>query len=59
MSPNIEAVTEPIEIGEGPFWSAEQQTLYYVGMVDGSVHSYNTVTKEHHSVKIGNLQTRF
>lgn len=54
MPPNIEAVTEPIGISEGPFWSAQKQTLYYVGMSDMSIHSYNTVTKEHRSVKLGN-----
>ena len=53
MSPNVEAVTEPILICEGPFWSVQKQTLYYVGIYDASIHSYNTVTKEHHSAKLG------
>lgn len=54
MSPNVEPIAESIVISEGPFWSTQRQTLYYVGIVDASIHSYNTVTKEHHSVKIGN-----
>lgn len=53
MSPNVEPITEPITVGEGPFWHSQNQTLYYVGIVDASIHSYNTITKEHHSVKLG------
>lgn len=53
MSANIEAVTAPIVVSEGPYWSVQQQTLYYAGIFDGSIHSYNTVTKEHHSMKLG------
>lgn len=56
MSPIVEAVSEPIMIGEGPFWHSQKQTLYYVGIIDASIHSYNTLTKEHHSVKIGNTE---
>ena len=58
MSPIIEAVTEPIVVGEGPFWSSKNQTLYYVGVYDASINSYNSVTKEHRSVKIGNTDTK-
>lgn len=57
ISPNVEPVTEPISVGEGPFWHSQKQILYYVGITDASIHSYNTVTKEHHSVKIGNIVT--
>lgn len=54
MSPNVEQITQPAGLGEGPFWNARQQTLYYVDIIGASVHSYNNVTKEHHSVKLGN-----
>lgn len=57
MSPNVEPIGEPVDLGEGPFWNAQQQTLYYVDILGASIHSYNAVTKEHHSVKLGNYDT--
>lgn len=57
MSPKVEPIAEPITLGEGPFWNAQQQTLYYVDIIGASVHSYNAVTKEHHSVNFGDGNT--
>lgn len=57
MSPDVEQITEPVGLGEGPFWNAQQQALYYVDIVNASLHSYNNVTKEQHSVKLGNGNT--
>lgn len=52
MSPNVEQITKPAGLGEGPFWNAQKQILYYVDIINASLHSYNNVTKEQHSVKL-------
>ncbi|XP_075228149.1 uncharacterized protein LOC142328329 [Lycorma delicatula] len=53
MSYKVEAVSEPLVLGEGPHWDIATQTLYFVDLLKGSVHSYKPSTNEHHSAVIG------
>lgn len=49
----IEKVTEPVQGGEGPHWSAERQLLYFVDLDNATVHVYDPLTEVHNSTSVG------
>ncbi|XP_075228141.1 uncharacterized protein LOC142328320 [Lycorma delicatula] len=53
MSYKVEVLTKPLVLGEGPHWNIATQTLYFVDIMKGSVHSYKPATNEHFSAVIG------
>lgn len=53
MSYEVEAVGEPLVLGEGPHWDISTQTLYFVDIRSGSIHSYKSSTNEYYSAVVG------
>ncbi|KAK4883059.1 hypothetical protein RN001_006378 [Aquatica leii] len=49
MSPVIEQITEVnlFGLGEGPHWDTETQSLYFVDLLEKSIHKYVPSTKQH------------
>ena len=54
-SPKIECVLKNVcqTTGEGPHWDVASQSLYYVDIVAGGVHRWNSVTGEQKKVNLG------
>ncbi|XP_061713954.1 regucalcin-like [Cydia pomonella] len=44
---SLEAVTEPVWLGEGPHWDHRDQVLYFVSIFDKSIHKYDPATGKH------------
>ncbi|XP_050678724.1 regucalcin-like isoform X1 [Leptidea sinapis] len=42
----LAAICDPVLIGEGPHWDEKQQCLYFVSVLEGSLHKYVPVTGE-------------
>ncbi|KAG6453937.1 hypothetical protein O3G_MSEX008390 [Manduca sexta] len=57
MSPQVEAVTKPVWLGEGPHWDSEERALYFVSIFDNSVHKYVPDTDKHTSAKLDGMPT--
>lgn len=55
MSHSVERVkkVKAARLGEGPHWDIPSQTLYFVDIMGGSVHSYKPSTDEYHSAVVG------
>ncbi|KAJ8944496.1 hypothetical protein NQ318_011754 [Aromia moschata] len=53
MAPVVEKVVECGDLGEGPHWDAETQTLYFVDIVGHNIHKYVPSTREHTKAYIG------
>lgn len=55
MGPTVERIDaiEPIELGEGPHWDAETQSLYFVDIFGKAIHKYVPCTKKHTKAVIG------
>lgn len=55
MSPKVERIEEieTVELGEGPHWDAETQSLYFVDILGHSIHKYVPATKKHTKAVIG------
>lgn len=53
MAPVVERVVPSIEIGEGPHWDANTQSLYYVDVFGKAIHRYVSATKKHTKAVIG------
>lgn len=53
MSPKVELVVESVELGEGPHWDVETQSLYFVDIFGNSIHRYEPSTKTHKKAVIG------
>lgn len=47
MTPKIEKVLSGFELGEGPHWDVETQTLYFVDSNKGTIHRYTPATKQY------------
>lgn len=43
------------ELGEGPHWDAETQSLYFVDIVASAIHKYVPSTKKHTKAVLGNI----
>lgn len=55
MAPKVEKIAdiETVELGEGPHWDAETQSLYFVDIFGKSIHKYVPATKKHTKAVIG------
>lgn len=55
MAPKVERITEieTTELGEGPHWDADTQSLYFVDIFGKSIHKYVPATKKHTKAIIG------
>lgn len=55
MAPKVERVSEigTIELGEGPHWDADTQSLYFVDIFGKAIHKYVPATKKHTKAVIG------
>lgn len=49
----LQAVTKPVQTGEGPHWVAKEKALYFVDINGFGVHRYDTKENKHTSVKLG------
>nr|XP_023014163.1 regucalcin-like isoform X1 [Leptinotarsa decemlineata] len=54
MAPKVERIeaVEPTELGEGPHWDEETQSLYFVDIFGKSIHKYVPSTNKHTSAVI-------
>ncbi|KAL4709741.1 hypothetical protein ACJJTC_005544 [Scirpophaga incertulas] len=57
MAPQVEAVTQPVQLGEGPHWDDAAQALYFVSIFDRSIHKYVPATGHHTSAKLDGMTT--
>ncbi|KAJ2950861.1 hypothetical protein O0L34_g5220 [Tuta absoluta] len=57
MAPTVEAVTEPVTLGEGPHWDHDAQLLYFVSIFDNSIHRYEPATGHHTRAKLDGMPT--
>lgn len=55
----VKAVTEPVWLGEGPHWDANEQALFFVSIFDSSVHKYSPLVGGHSSSLLGKLDNKF
>lgn len=53
MEPSIEIISEPSELGEGPFWDKITQSLYFVDILKSAIHKYVPKTGVLTSAKVG------
>ncbi|KAF2879806.1 hypothetical protein ILUMI_26333 [Ignelater luminosus] len=53
MAPIVERISDSWELGEGPHWDVETQTLYYVDIFGKTIHKYTPSTKKHAKANIG------
>lgn len=48
-------LTEPVKVGEGPFWDEERRSLYFVNSYEATVLRYEIDTKQIYSTQLGNV----
>lgn len=54
MSYKVEPISDLIlELGEGPHWDIETQSLYFVDIYGGSIHRYDYNENKVYSCKVG------
>lgn len=55
MTPIVERIEEigTTELGEGPHWDADTQSLYFVDIFGKSIHKYVPASKKHTKAIIG------
>lgn len=53
MATKIETLLGGFSLGEGPYWDIESQCLYFVDIIEESIHKYVPTTKKHTSAKLG------
>lgn len=51
--PIVERVADSCELGEGPHWDVDTQSLYYVDIFGHSIHKYTPSTKTHTKAIVG------
>ncbi|KAM3960037.1 regucalcin [Aphomia sociella] len=47
MSVKVEKIVDPVWLGEGPHWDEQQQALFFVSILDRTIHKYVPTTGEH------------
>ncbi|KAM3960058.1 regucalcin isoform 1-T2 [Aphomia sociella] len=52
MTPKLEQVVGSVTLGEGPHWDSDDQSLYFVGTYDHTVHKYVPATGRHTRTKL-------
>lgn len=53
MSVKVQKITEPVVLGEGPHWDEKQQALFFVSILDHTIHKYVPATGTHTKTKLG------
>lgn len=55
MVPTVERIEDidTVELGEGPHWDADTQSLYFVDIFGTAIHKYVPATKQHTKAVIG------
>ncbi|KAJ3654214.1 hypothetical protein Zmor_013416 [Zophobas morio] len=53
MSPKVEKIVDSVELGEGPHWDTQTQSLYFVDIYGKAIHKYVPSTKKHTKAVIG------
>ncbi|XP_059045628.1 regucalcin-like [Achroia grisella] len=52
MSVQVQKITEPLLLGEGPHWDDRQQALFFVSIVEHTIHKYVPATGVHTRTKV-------
>lgn len=55
MAPKVEPVVESVELGEGPHWDVDSESLYFVDIFGNSIHKYTPANKVHTKAVIGKI----
>ena len=57
MAPIVERIPEipNLELGEGPHWDANTQSLYFVDIFGKTIHKYVPSTGQHGKAKLGSV----
>lgn len=58
MAPIVQAVTDPVWLGEGPHWDEREQALYFVSIFDHTINKYVPSTTVHTKAKLGKLHKK-
>nr|XP_034829408.1 uncharacterized protein LOC117986645 [Maniola hyperantus] len=53
MPVTVEKITDQLLLGEGPHWDDRQQALFFVDILNCSIHKYHLATKQHTKTKLG------
>lgn len=53
MSAVVERIGESVQLGEGPHWDVDTQSLYFVDIFGKSVHRYVPATQKYTKAVIG------
>ena len=55
-SPNLQTVLEhKCVLGEGPVWSVETQTIYWLDITQNLIHSFDINQQKHSSFNVGEM----
>ncbi|CAB3254357.1 unnamed protein product [Arctia plantaginis] len=57
MAPIVEALTDPVWLGEGPHWDDREQALYFVSIFDHTINKYVPSTTKHTKAKLDGMPT--
>lgn len=49
----IERIAESLELGEGPHWDVDTQSLYFVNLMGKAIHRYVPATNTYTKAVIG------
>lgn len=58
MAPKVERIGENLELGEGPHWDIETQSLYFVDIPGNTVNRYVPSTKTYTKASIPGKLTK-
>lgn len=55
MAPKVERIKDipNIELGEGPHWDIQTQSLYFVDIFGKAVHKYIPASGKHYKASVG------
>ncbi|XP_039754724.1 regucalcin-like [Pararge aegeria] len=48
----VEPITAPVLLGEGPHWDERQQALFFVSILECTIHKYVLATRQHTKTKL-------
>ncbi|XP_052754797.1 regucalcin-like isoform X3 [Galleria mellonella] len=57
MGPTLRQVVEPVTLGEGPHWDAEEQALYFISTNDYTINKYVPASGKHTTSKLDGRTT--
>lgn len=50
---NVQKITEELVLGEGPHWDHDQQALYFVSILEKTIHKYVPATGAYTKTTLG------